>query len=149
MPEHDDRMDARVGTRPKPRPDQRRADALALIGRKDGHRRQRRGAHDDPVGDVDRQVAEQDMADKDIVRSDRDQLGKDVAVVAELIDQRAFLVAPEGTEIDRADSRVVAGGRGPDRDLGGGYRALPSPAAASSTSPSALAISRISLLRMA
>jgi hypothetical protein len=98
---------------------------------------------------VDRQVAEQDMANKDLVGRDRDQLDEDVAIVAELIDQRAFLGAPEGAEIDRADRRVVAGGRGPDGDVCGGYRVPPSPAAASSTSPSALAISRINLLRMA
>jgi hypothetical protein len=97
---------------------------------------------------VDRQMAEQDMADDHVARRHRDQLRQHVAVRTQPLDQRALVRLLERAEVDRADGRDVARPRLADVDAGNGGYCAP-PAAASSTSPSALAISRISLLRMA
>ena len=94
-------------------------------------------------------MAEQDVADDHVARGHRDQLDQHVTVRAQPLDQRALVGLLEGAEIDRADGLDVARARRADVYAGRRYCAPPAPTAASSTSPSALAISRISLLRIA
>jgi hypothetical protein len=94
-------------------------------------------------------VAEQDVADDRAARGGRDQLDQHVGIGTQPLDQLPFVGALEGGEVDRPDRIEIPRPGLADGNAGRRYRGPPSPAAATSTSPSALAISRISLLRMA
>ena len=96
---------------------ERRANALPLELRQDGHRREGQGRDGAGLGD-DRRVAEEDVADNlPVLLGDQRHL--DVAAVPQGVHETGLVALAEGEAVDVSDGVEVCVGLSPDRQAHG------------------------------